>query len=68
VREIHIRIADDPRVVGGPAWFPWPPERGLSPAASEARLLEHVLHEVVRSVEERQTEAKQQRFRVIRAA
>jgi len=67
MREVHIRVADDPRVVGGPAWFPWPREPGVSPAASEARLLERVLWDVVRSVEERQTKTKHQRFRVVRA-
>src|SRR5262245_45669451 len=40
LREIHIRVADDPRVVGGPCWFPWAPPRGTSRARSEAGLLE----------------------------
>ena len=44
----HIRVGDGPRVVGGQGRFPWPPETGVSPAASEARLLDRVLRDVVR--------------------
>src|SRR5262249_22796930 len=66
VREIHIQVGDDPRAVGGPCWFPWFPPRGSS--RSEAALLEYVLQEVIKSVEERKTAAGHQRFRVVRAA
>ena len=68
VWEVRIQVADDPRVVGGPGWFPWAPPHGTSRAASEAGLLEYVLQKVVRSVEERRTAAKHQRFRVVHAA
>jgi hypothetical protein len=68
VWEVRIRVADDPRVVGAQCWFQWAPPRGTSRAASEAGLLERVLREVVRDVEERRTAAKHQRFRVVHAA
>jgi hypothetical protein len=67
VQKIHIRIADDPRVVRGELHFPWGVARGY-PEASEDELLAHVLREVVRSVEGHQTGAKHQRFRVVRVA
>src|SRR4051794_9377820 len=67
VRELHIRVSDDPRVVGGPRYFPWAPPPGASPADAEARLLDQVLREVVSRVEEERTPAKHQRFRVVRA-
>src|SRR5262245_51645141 len=61
-RRLRIQIADAPRVVDLPCWFPWTPPRG-SPR-SEAALLEYVLRGVVESIEERKTGAGHQRFRV----
>lgn len=66
-RELHIPVADEPRAVGGKAWFPWAPAPGTTPAASAAGLLERVLKEVVSRVEEERTSAKHRRFRVVRA-
>jgi hypothetical protein len=65
--ELHIQVADEPRVVGGTGWLTWVPPPGMLPEAAEAALLQRVLHDVVSLVEEQQTSAKHQRFRVVRA-
>lgn len=67
LRELHITVADEPRTVGGKAWFPWAPPPGTTAAASLAGLLDRVLRDVVSRIEEERTSAKHQRFRVVRA-
>jgi hypothetical protein len=77
--EVHIRVADDPRVVGGKLFFTWKRERidesytrmvfyrGRRQTVSAANLFEYVVQNVVRYVEGLDTSAKHQRFRVVRA-
>jgi hypothetical protein len=67
VRELYIKVTDDPRTVGGKAWFPWAPPPGTPAADSFAGLLDRVLRDVVSRVEEERTSANHQRFRVVRA-
>jgi hypothetical protein len=66
-RELHIQVDGEPRVIGGAGWFTWVPAPGTPPETAEAALLERVLRDVVSLVEEQQTSAKHQRFRVVRA-